>query len=76
MKIRLLKKSSGEAYAVEVDMSYANVRTLARIINTVSGVSDVRVCKLFSGSGNVRAAFKFQSFEYVIMEPWSDSNEY
>lgn len=57
-------------------MGYASLRTLAQIIDTVPGVSNMSVCKPFSGSGNVRAAFQFQGFEYVIMEPWGDSNEY
>ena len=76
MKTRRLRDAQSRLYAVEVDMGYASVRTLAQVIGATSGVSDVRVRRPFSGSGNVRVSFRFQSADYVLMEPFGDSSEY
>lgn len=76
MKARLLRDTQNRLYAVEVDMGYASVRMLARVIGATSGVSDMKVRRPFSGSGNVRASFRFQGADYVIMEPFGDSSEY
>lgn len=76
MKARLLRDAEGRIYAVEVNMGYASVRTLAQLVGATSGVSDVRVRRPFSGSGNVRVSFRFQGADYVLMEPFGDSSEY
>ena len=76
MKTRLLKDVQGRLYAVEVDMGYVSVRTLARVIGATPGVSDVMVRSPFSRSGNVRASFRLHDADYVVMEPFGDSSEY
>ena len=76
MNTRPIIDGRGRVHAVEIDMWYAGPRMLARLIGGVSGVSDVQVCRPFSRSGDLRMTFRFQGTDYVMIEPWGDSNEY
>jgi hypothetical protein len=76
MNTRQIKNAQGIIYAIEVDMRYAGVRTLAQLIGSALGVSNVNVRKPFSRSGDTRATFLFHGVECVITEPWGDSSEY
>lgn len=76
MKTRQTKSTQGLVHAVKVDMGYAGVRTLAQLVSSVPGVSNVNVRKPFSRSGDMRATFLFHGIEYSITEPWGDSSEY
>lgn len=76
MKTRQIKSTQGLIHAIEVDMGYAGVRTLARLIGSAPGVSNVNVRKPFSRSEDMRATFLFHGIEFVISEPWGDSSLY
>ena len=76
MNTRPIRDTNGRLHAIEIDMWYAGLRTLADIIGAVGGVSDVQIRKPFSSSGDKKARFCFQGFDYLIIEPWGDSNEY
>lgn len=76
MNTRQIRNADGRLYAVEIDMWYAGLHTLAHLIGSVTDVSDVRVRKPFSQSGDTRATFRFQGTDFLIIEPWGDSNEY
>lgn len=49
MKSRVLKNTLNRPYAIEIDMEYVSVRSLARMIGAVTGVSDVRVRREWRG---------------------------
>jgi hypothetical protein len=73
---RNIKDEQGRLYAIEIDMWYAGLRTLAGLSGSVEGVSGVEVRRPFSRSGDKRASFRFQGVDYLVVEPWNDSNEY
>jgi hypothetical protein len=71
-----IKDEAGQPFAVEVEVAYCGIRTLARTIASVAGVTDVSVCKPFSGSGDVRAKFHYQGDEFAVVEPFGDNSRY
>jgi hypothetical protein len=71
-----IKDETGQPFAVEVEVAYCGIRSLAQTIASVEGVADVRVCKPFSGSGDVRAKFRYQGDEFAVVEPFGDNSRY
>lgn len=67
---------TGHPFAIEVDVAYCSVRNLAKTIASVDGVTDVKVCKPFSGEGDVRAKFRYQGDEFIVVEPFGDNSRY
>ncbi len=76
LKTYPIKDEAGQPFAVEVDVAYCAVRILAKTIASVEGVTDVSVCKPFSGSGDVRAKFRFHGDECAIVEPFGGNSRY
>lgn len=76
MKIYPIKDETGRPFAVEVDMAYCSLRNLAKTIATVEGVTEVKVCRPFSGQGDVRARFRYQGDEFAVVEPFGDNSRY
>jgi hypothetical protein len=67
---------TGQTFAIEVEIAYCGIRSLAQTIASVEGVTDVSVCKPFSGSGDLRAKFRYQGDEFVVVEPFGDNSRY
>lgn len=71
-----VKDETGRPFAVEVEVAYCGIRSLAQTIAAVEGVTDVEVCKTFSGNGDVRAKFRYQGEEFAVVEPFGDNSRY
>lgn len=71
-----IKDAQGQEHAIEIENAYASTRRIAHLISTVEGVTDVQLRKPFSGSGDVRATFRFHGDDFVITEPFGDSSRY
>lgn len=76
MKIYPVTDAGGKVCAIEVDVAYIGFRTLADIIQSVSGVTDVYVRKHFSRSGDTRVKFRVHGREFVVVEPFGDNSRY
>jgi hypothetical protein len=76
MNTRPIVEPDGRTYAIELDMWYAAPRTIAKLIASVDGVSAVKVRRPFSRSADTRIWFHFNGHDFVVTEPWGDSNEY
>ena len=76
MKTYPINDDAGRPFAVEVEVAYRGIRSFAQTIASVEGVTDMSVCKLFSGSGDVRAKFRFQGDEFAVIEPFGDNSRY
>lgn len=66
----------GHCWAFEIDNLYITVHPVARVLGAVPSVSDIRIPKLFRGKDDIRIQFKYKDREYVVWEPWGDSNRY
>lgn len=62
--------------AFEIDSIYASITTIAKILAGVSGVSKIRLRKIFSRWEGVHIWFKYHEREFIVMEPYGDSSEY
>ncbi len=71
-----VEDEKGRLYAIEVENAYVGVRTLAHLLGTVDGVSEVEPRKPFSRSGDVRGTFRFAGADFMIVEPFGDSSRY
>jgi hypothetical protein len=76
MKTYPIQDNAGRLIALEVDVKYASVRTLSRLIADVSGVSKVRPRGPLSNAGDVRATFDYSGVECAIVEPFGDNSRY
>lgn len=76
MKTYPLKDDTDCVVAIEVDAALCGVANLARTIGAVADVSDVVVRKPFSGSGDVRATFRYRGDEFAVTEPFGDNSRY
>jgi len=71
-----INDEAGNPFAVEVDVAFCSIQNLAKTIGSVDGVTDVEVCKLFSGERDVRAKFRYLGDEFVVVEPFGDNSRY
>lgn len=76
MKTYPIRDETGRSFAVEVDMAYCSLRKLAKVIETIEGVTEAKICKPFSGHGDVRAQFRYQGYDFAIVEPFGDNSRY
>lgn len=67
---------NGCLVAMEVDIAFVGLKSLARAIECVEGVSELAVRKPFSGSSDVRVTFRYQGDEYAVVEPFGDNSRY
>lgn len=63
-------------FAFEIENVYIGSRTIARLVRSVLGVTDVRVRKPFTGSAEVHVEFQYHNQPYVVWEPFGDSSRY
>ena len=67
---------SERPFAFEVENAYVGPRTIARLLSTVRGVSDLRRRKCFRGSSEVHVQFTYRGRAYIVWEPYGDSSRY
>ena len=60
----------------EIDSVLVSRRTIARLLRTVEGVTDVRVRGSWGSKDDVRVAFKYRDRDYIVYEPWGDNSRY
>ncbi len=60
----------------EIEHAFITHRTIARLLNTVDGVSEVRCRPLFASWGDVRIVFKYFGHDYIAEEPFGDNSRY
>ena len=76
MRVHDLGAPNERAHAFEVDNSRLQFgRTLSRILESVPGVTNVRLTTVLSGDEH-RAYFEFQGVAFVVWEPFGDNSHY
>jgi hypothetical protein len=79
MDIFPLTRLSGAVYAFEIENAYISLRTVAKILRTVPGVSHVETVswfvRLFAAKES-RATFQFHNHEFVVCEPFGDNSRF
>jgi hypothetical protein len=76
MKIYKLNLDDGQCVAFEVENAYIRPRTIAKLVATIAGVTEVRVCWPFGPSDDCPVAFKYQAKDFVVWEPFGDNSRY
>ena len=69
-------KEGADPFAFEIDHVYLSRRTIARVLNTVEGVTEVHLGGRFGSSDDIRVEFKCQGHDYIVMEPFGDNSRY
>lgn len=62
--------------AFEVENAYIGPAALARLLQQVAGVSEVKRRRLFSGDGDVHVRFKYRAHLCIVWEPYGDNSRY
>ena len=62
--------------AFEIENVYIGLKQISELLKSVSGVSDVRMRKLFSGNSDIHIEFKYLDTDCVVWEPYGDSSRY
>jgi hypothetical protein len=70
------EKKSKRPFAFEIENAYVGIRTIARLLTEVDGVSDVRRRRLFSKWDEIHIWFKYANQTYVVWEPFGDNSRY
>ena len=72
----VLLSEEGLTQAFEINNIYISNRKLASIIESVPGVHNVRVRRLFSGDPEIHIRFGFRGQEFIVEEPFGDNSRY
>lgn len=69
----IIERVDRPPYAFEIENYYVSARAAARILSAVSGVTNVRVQKLFA-RGDHRVEFEYQGRPCIVWEPFGDNS--
>ncbi len=76
----VFENRAGDKVAFEIESAYVGMSTVAGILMTVPGVTDVQVRRRFGGwlddCQGVHGRFRYQGVEGVVWEPFGDSSRY
>ncbi len=67
---------SGRVVAFEIENVYIGVPTIARLLESVNGITQVRQRRWFRGPDDVHVLFWFRDQECMVWEPYGDSSRY
>jgi hypothetical protein len=67
---------NGRVFAFEIENVYLSVKTIARLLSSVAGVSDVKGRRPFSSSRDVHAKFRYRGHAFLVWEPYGDNSRY
>ena len=62
--------------AFEIENVYIGLKQISELLKSVSGVSDVRMRKLFSGNSVIHIEFSYLDTDCIVWEPYGDSSRY
>ena len=70
--------SDDEGYfvAFEIENAYVRPKTVAEILTSVDGVTDMAVGKSSGESRDIRVTFNYLGIEYIVWEPYGDNSRY
>lgn len=71
-----IDKKTGHTFAFEIEHIYVSNSMIARILSRTSGVTDVRVRRLFTQWREIHIWFKYRGREFVVWEPYGDNSRY
>lgn len=71
-----IRDEHGQIFAFEIENAYISVRTIARLLRSVAGVSGVEARRPFSASRDVHVVFQFSGQRFLVWEPYGDSSRY
>lgn len=66
----------GSAAGFEIDNIYVSLETVAHILNSINGVTEVKKRRLFSKWEDIHIWFKYMNQECVVIEPFGDNSRY
>lgn len=66
----------GRLLAFEVENAYIGPTAIARLLEQVADVSDVKRRHLFSGDSDVHVRFKYHGQPCIVWEPYGDNSRY
>jgi hypothetical protein len=69
-------ETSGKALGFEIEVAYASLRSVARVLSGVDGVIDIRRRRPFSTWDEIHIRFRYQGAECVVWEPFGDNSRY
>jgi hypothetical protein len=71
----LIRSSTVPPYAFEIENAYVSARRVARILDSISGVANIRVKKPFHRS-EYRVEFDYNQRKFVVWEPFGDNSRF
>jgi hypothetical protein len=68
--------ADGRLLAFEVENAYIGPAVIARLLEQVADVSDVKRRRMFSGDGDVHVRFKHYGQPCIVWEPYGDNSRF
>jgi hypothetical protein len=62
--------------AFEIENVYIGVPTIARLLESVDGITHIHQRRWFRGPDDVHVVFRFRDQECIVWEPYGDSSRY
>ncbi len=76
MKTYKLHRENGYFYAFEIENAYIRPKKIAKLLDSIIDVTDVKLEKLFNSSIDVHIHFKYKDKDFIVWEPYGDNSRY
>lgn len=76
MRIYKLYRDNGHFFAFEIENAYIRPQKIAKLLESIAGVSDIHQGKKFNLPADVRVEFKYQGKDFIVWEPYGDNSRY
>lgn len=72
----MAKEDNGYLVAFEIEAIYYSRNSIAEILKTIKGVSDVQFGGRFGSNNDVRLMFDYLNSAFIVWEPYGDNSRY
>lgn len=76
MRVNELRNKNGDIYAFEIANFLITIRTIVKILKSEPNVSCIEKRRWFSSEDEILCKFKFYEDNFLVLEPYGDSNVY
>ena len=76
MKTYSFLKEGGLVFAFEIENIYISIKSIALLLKSVRGVSNIRQRKLFGDHPDIHFEFTYLGKEFIVWELYGDNSRY
>jgi len=76
MKTYPLRDANGFEFGFEIENAYIGLRTIAKLLSTITGVTNISKRRLFEYSKSDLITFNYLGQHFLVSEPYGDNSRY